>query len=167
MSLFLSVWIPAYLFIQGQIVAVWREARVSGSSPGWVQDRLRDSSFILSLFCLLLECIYIFRALWDDIPDLVQRSTTTTALSPAEVILMPVSQVFVAPWCWRNPEEKGQGERRRCDSTLKSSKTIQKSSQCYTFCTSPAPWYCSIPPCTRMWGTIQSDESWKGMPNDN
>lgn len=25
-------------------------------------------------------------------------------------------------------------------------KTIQKSSLCYTFCTSPAPWYCSLSP---------------------
>lgn len=55
-------------------------------------------------------------------------------------------QVFVAPWCWRNPEEKGHGECRRRDSALKSSNHFKKSSPRCTFRARPVPWCCSIPP---------------------
>lgn len=45
--------------------------------------------------------------------------------APTGLRLTPASQVFVAPWCRRNPEEKGQAECRRRDSALKSSNRFK------------------------------------------
>lgn len=104
------------------------------------------SSFISSLFCFLSELIYISRALAEDVPDVVQQLTSTAPFAPTGNTLTPASQVFVAPWCWRNPGEKGQRERRRRDSALNSSNHFKKSSLRCTFRTRPAPWCCSIPP---------------------